>query len=67
MKDLKQLGQPLSKAQQKEIKAGANRISIGINKECLFPLAPPPPGCNWHLNMKACTAKLICIDQIIAQ
>ncbi len=63
MKDLQKLGKALSKAQQKEITGGA--IRIPINNECLFPLAPPPPGCNWHIDMKACTAELICNDIIL--
>ncbi|EZH73372.1 hypothetical protein ATO12_20465 [Aquimarina atlantica] len=64
MKDLQKLGKPLSKTQQKEIKGGAARIPIGDINDCMFPLAPPPPGCNWHIDMKACTAKLVCLDLI---
>ncbi|MCK8522828.1 hypothetical protein M0D21_14715 [Aquimarina sp. D1M17] len=66
MKDLKKLGTPISREQQKDIKGGAKRIpiGIGIDDECMFPLAPPPPGCNWHLDMEACTARLICLDLI---
>ncbi|WP_160170119.1 hypothetical protein [Aquimarina megaterium] len=54
----------MSKTQQKEIKGGAARIPIGDIDDCIFPLAPPPPGCNWHIDMKACTAKLVCLDLI---
>ncbi len=62
MKDLQKLGKPLSKSQQKGIKGGRARIPIDISDECILPLAPPPHGCNWHLDMEACTAKLICSD-----
>lgn len=65
MKDLRKIGKPLDRTQQKEIKGGANRIPISIEDKCRFPLAPPPVGCNWVINWKACTAQLVCTNPIL--
>ncbi|AXT60374.1 hypothetical protein D1816_08425 [Aquimarina sp. AD10] len=62
MKDLKKIGKPLNRAQQKDIKGGLDRLPMNDLNDCRFPLAAPPEGCNWHLNLKTCTAQLICSD-----
>lgn len=65
MKKLKNIGTPISRAQQKLVRGGAKIPVIGIQDDCLFPpLAPPPPGCNWNLDMVNCTAELICSGPI---
>ncbi|WP_025742638.1 hypothetical protein [Aquimarina pacifica] len=62
MKDLRSIGNILSKTQQKNIKGGLSAPkNLELVEDCQFPpLAPPPEGCDWQLDRIACTATLVC-------